>query len=272
MWLVSTAGMPHASEASDLMPVYRSHGLASMASPRSLLMLEWSAPRGCDIDNPSNWRLASPHWTEERAEMVAEKRAKATTPQAVAAFGCQWLNIWPQVLTQTAATWLPPELVAGCGRPDVMVSAVAGAVEAAINETSWSACVTDGHTVATLPAASSLGEALAWLRVRNPATVLAHQAVANRLPADVPWVTHAVRANEDAAGTSLLAERVASGAVVWDNPEQVADQFGHVVVGASEGLSRIQASKSRGPVPVVKAMSWALWWCSAQVNEQPEVF
>jgi hypothetical protein len=235
-------------------------------------MLEWSAPRGCDINNPMAWRAASPHWTEQRAEMVAEKRAKATTAEAVASFGCQWLNIWPQVVGQTAATWLPPELVAACGRLDVMVSAVAGAVEAAINETSWSACVTDGHTVATLPAASSLGEALAWLRVRNPATVLAHQAVANRFPADVPWAVHVVRANEDAAGASLLAERVASGVVLWDNAEQVADQFGHVVVGASDGLSRILAGKSRGPVSVVKAMGWALWWCSARVWEPPQVF
>jgi hypothetical protein len=145
-------------------------------------------------------------------------------------------------------------------------------VEAALGETSWAACVTDGLAVETLPAASSLGEALAWLRVRHPQTVLAHQAVANRIPADVPWVTRVVRANEDAAGTSLLAERVAAGAVVWDNPEQVADQFGHVVVGAVEGLSRIQAGKSRGPVSVVKVMGWALWWCTAQVNEQPQVF
>jgi hypothetical protein len=52
----------------------------------------------------------------------------------------------------------------------------------------------------------------------------------------------------------------------------VADQFGHVVVGASDGLSRILAGKSRGPGSVVKAMAWALWWCTAQVNEQPQVF
>jgi hypothetical protein len=81
-----------------------------------------------------------------------------------------------------------------------------------------------------------------------------------------------VRANEDAAGTSLLAERVAAGGVVWDHAGEVSEQFEAVVVGAVEGLSRIVAGKSRGPVPVVKAMAWALWWCSAQVNEQPQVF
>jgi hypothetical protein len=170
------------------------------------------------------------------------------------------------------ATWLPVELVAGCGRTHVSVAAVAGAVEAALGETSWAACVTDGLAVETLPAATSLGEALAWLRVRHPQTVLAHQAVANRIPADVPWVTRVVRANEDAAGASLLAERVAAGGVVWDHAGEVSEQFEAVVVGAVEGLSRIVAGKSRGPVPVVKAMAWALWWCTAQVNEQPQVF
>ena len=67
------------------------------------LLLEWSAPPGCDIADPVMWRLASPHWTEQRQKLIrgAVERALAgdhdddgEDPQA--AVRNQWLNAWQE--------------------------------------------------------------------------------------------------------------------------------------------------------------------------------
>lgn len=41
------------------------------------LLLVWAAPPGADPSDPAVWRAASPHWTDDRAEMMASKYAKA---------------------------------------------------------------------------------------------------------------------------------------------------------------------------------------------------
>jgi hypothetical protein len=67
------------------------------------LLLEWSAPHGCDIADPAMWRMASPHWTEQRQKLIraAVERALAgdhdddgEDPQA--AVRGQWLNRWQE--------------------------------------------------------------------------------------------------------------------------------------------------------------------------------
>jgi hypothetical protein len=117
MWLVSTAGRKSVGDpagVSDLMPTYRDHGLRSLDSPGSLLFIEWSAPEEADINLPDTWCEATPHWTEERMELVAGHRAKATTLDAQEAFAMQWLNRWPrsgvdaarELVWFTEAQWL----------------------------------------------------------------------------------------------------------------------------------------------------------------------
>jgi len=103
MWLVSTANRPRVGDASDLMPTYRGHGLLEMQHPGRLLMVEWSAVSGADRADPDTWRAASPQWSDARAELVAGYLAKATSPEAVAAFDMQWLNIWPPRVVRSAA-------------------------------------------------------------------------------------------------------------------------------------------------------------------------
>jgi hypothetical protein len=65
------------------------------------LLLEWSGPPGCDIADPLNWRLASPHWSEQRRKLIrgAVERALAgdhdlDDDDPRAAVGNQWLNQW----------------------------------------------------------------------------------------------------------------------------------------------------------------------------------
>lgn len=68
------------------------------------LLLLWAAPHGSDPGDPEVWRAASPHWSEDRREMIAKKYAKALAgeadpqaddPDPMAGFTAQYLNIWP---------------------------------------------------------------------------------------------------------------------------------------------------------------------------------
>ena len=90
LWLVSTAG----TSASDLMRNYRALALAleTPAEDGSLLMLEWSAPPDpdLDIDDPDVWRMASPHYDDRRALVLAQQRGQVSEVD----FRQQWLNQW----------------------------------------------------------------------------------------------------------------------------------------------------------------------------------
>ena len=79
--------------------------LAAIDDPGVLLM-EWSAVPGCELDDETEWRLASPHWHERRGQLIARalKRALASNQlidgeDPVAGFRSQWLNQWPTVVT-----------------------------------------------------------------------------------------------------------------------------------------------------------------------------
>jgi hypothetical protein len=74
----------------------------TMEDPDTLLLL-WAAPAGSDPGDPEVWRAASPHWSEDRRRMIADKYAKALAgeadpqaddPDPMAGFVCQYLNIW----------------------------------------------------------------------------------------------------------------------------------------------------------------------------------
>lgn len=77
--------------------------VALTAEDPDTLLLLWAAPAGADAGDPEVWRAASPHWSEDRRRMIADKYAKALAgeadPQAddvdpMAGFEAQYLNIW----------------------------------------------------------------------------------------------------------------------------------------------------------------------------------
>jgi hypothetical protein len=67
------------------------------------MILVWAAPAGADPGDPKVWRAASPHWSEDRAKMMASKFAKALAgeadpefddPDPMEGFRAQYLNQW----------------------------------------------------------------------------------------------------------------------------------------------------------------------------------
>lgn len=68
-----------------------------------VLLIVWAAPFGADPGDPEVWRAASPHWSADRAKLIAKKYEKALAgeadpeaddPDPMAGFTAQYLNLW----------------------------------------------------------------------------------------------------------------------------------------------------------------------------------
>jgi hypothetical protein len=95
-------------KATTLFPERRAQALAELDHPGSTLLIEWSAPRSCRIDDRAAWRQASPHWSAGRERMLEARLARVQAGQTLdpdeadptESFRCQFLNSWlPQTVT-----------------------------------------------------------------------------------------------------------------------------------------------------------------------------
>lgn len=73
------------------------------ADPDVLLLL-WGARPGSDFAEEATWRAASPHWSQDRRDLIARKYAAALAgqdepefddPDPVRGWAAQYLNVWP---------------------------------------------------------------------------------------------------------------------------------------------------------------------------------
>jgi hypothetical protein len=245
-------------DESDMLRLLRD---SSLEPDSDVLWLEWSAPPGCATDDRAAWRWASPDWSESREEALASDRRVMEEREFRSEYLVQH--------DARVSWWVPEHAVAGCGVDAVRVESPAvAAVEVGLDQQTWAAAVTDGREVTTR--VGDFTTVIGWVTAQNPGTVLAHIAVTNRLPGSLP--IRAVKTHEVSAAASFLADTVRAGAVRWDNPATMREQFSHVVVAEVDGLRRIVDTRSRGPVNLVKATSWALWWSHQNQPEPPGVF
>ena len=97
--LVSTAH----PRATSLMRRRLLTALRELEHPKRRLVLLWCARPSDDPSDPSVWRAASPHWSEDRAELLEDKYAEALAGEVdpefddlapMEGFSSQYLNIW----------------------------------------------------------------------------------------------------------------------------------------------------------------------------------
>jgi hypothetical protein len=69
-----------------------------------VLLLLWGAPPNSDYADEAAWRLASPHWSNDRRDLMARKYTAALAgqdepefddPDPVRGWAAQYLNVWP---------------------------------------------------------------------------------------------------------------------------------------------------------------------------------
>jgi len=268
--------------AKSLMRTRRHAALEQLAEPADVLLLQWSAPSDADPADRAAWRVASPHWTQDREDMLARtlQRIMAGTadpdpdePDPMEAFRAQYLNIWPAP-RHGIALWISPDLVSTAGSASTLDLGPArvGALAVSADGSQWSAAVADGDR-ALVAVGVSLEGALAFLSANSPAEVLVYQAEAHQVPTSLALAVKVVTLGEDIAAAATLSDSVRSGSIQWASQgTALAEQFANVVMAPGSGGPRIAARLSRGPVDAVVALARAHWRAVHAAPETGRVF
>jgi hypothetical protein len=259
LWLTSTAN----EEATPLMPTYRR--LAIEGSPRTFIA-EWSAPPDADPHDPAVWRAATPHWSEQRGDLMA-------SAQDTRGFRYQWLNQWPES-KDGSHEWLPGWADLGASQGDS--GGGIGAVEVSSDRSVYGTAVAcrreDGTLDVWTASHPDLEAACAWLTERHPVVVLAGLSVKEQVL--VPVEVQGVGVKETRYATPVLLEMVRNGRLRHDHGAAMADQVSWARVTQTEYGDVLSAKASDGPIPTAKAVAWSTWAAAsgAVASEAPAIF
>jgi hypothetical protein len=272
-----------------LVPVRRSALLDRWASPGGTsLLLEWSAPRGLDLDDRDGWRLASPHWGRNRDRLLTAKHARATGGQSVdpdeddpaESFRSQFLNTWPvrRIVTSTRAELLV-DRDAWAQAADLYVSIPDGPVCVAVED--WyglgaaaAAAVTlpDGRTLVWGAVFATRAEAYSWAGFTSGRREGSRLRIGGSLAEDE--AADATGLRPEKVGTShtyaalpLVRSLLRTGQLCHSGDEAMADQFGTVRVVPTSNGGLTPAHKGVRS-DLVKATAWAVH-AAAEVAAEP---
>ena len=231
------------------------------------MLLIWGAPPGADESDPAVWRAASPHWSEDRARMVASKYAKALAgevdPEAddldpLAGFRAQYLNVWTLRARRqqlegplcTAAAWaglaaeVPaavPSAVAVESWPGAEVSAVAA----------WR--LQDGRVLVSATAHPDVASAAAAVRAWGVRSIVVGASLATD-PA-FRGIRKVPQTGTPASCVADLARWISEGSLLHDGAALLAEQVTTTRTKATPSGLRVTSS---GPADAIKAAVWAV--------------
>lgn len=84
---------------------------------QDVLLLLWGAHPSSDIADEATWRASSPHWSQDRRDLMARKFSAALAgqdepefddPDPVRGWAAQYLNVWPLLLSDDSASRIFP--------------------------------------------------------------------------------------------------------------------------------------------------------------------
>ena len=270
--LVSTA---HRA-ATKLMLERRSVALANLEAPADVLLVEWSAPRGCELDDEDAWRAASPHWTARRRRLLAGRlealRAGGEVvdpdePDPVEAFRAQWLNQWPQRLrepTGKTEPLLPDGTWAECAEeaPEAVGPVwIAleddyglGAAVGCVRRTEDGRLELDGWLRRDWD--SAIADALSLADAFQVRRVLVGASLVDRVPPPLRALCEPCTSTQTRTGLALLRDLAMTGQLVHDVATHELDETLALatVREAPSGLFLL----AKGPTHLVRASAWAL--------------
>jgi hypothetical protein len=239
-----------------------------------LLMLEWSAPRGADLDDREAWRRASSHWSARRERTIAKQLEAALSntfddpeeSDPIAWFRAQWLNEWPQKPVETGSTedLLPPGMWADRAFAGVTSTGPVwvalednwghGAAVAAVGRTD------DGRLELYGEMFTEWDSAVDWTRRlgehRPIRDLQVGASMIDRMPADMTPRPRPATQTQTRTGLSLLRDLVLNAQVVHDETTAELDEaFAKAQVReALSGLQLVVFDEAH----LVKAAVWAL--------------
>jgi hypothetical protein len=257
--------------ATVLYPTRRHAALAELADPVTSLIMEWSAPRGQDMDDPAGWRAASPHWSAGRERLLQARLRRVHQGETLdpdeddpaQSFLAQYLNVWPVRTGPASGARLLVEGVweRAFGRADsagpVWVAVEDnygnGAAVAAVTRAGPDVYELDGWTCDGWETA--LDDARALIESRpSPSRLVVGQAIAARVP-QLRGVGRA-GATETRLGLSLFRELVRAGRLIHDRTPDLDAQVEGARVRDVPGGGRALMSSRRSDV--LRAAVWAV--------------
>lgn len=237
----------------------------SVDDGRTLVMV-WAAPLGADPADPDVWRAASPHWSEDRRQMLESKYLaaeagqvdpEADDPDPMAGFTAQYLNLWrltarreaPGTPLITEDEWADLLAVRDDRRPD------AAAIDTWVGQGASLALAWREGTAAVVSVTghADLAGAVRLLRqsgyrgaVTVPGAIEDDPALAR-----VRRVTTAGRAAQAAAD---LARLIKAGALQHDGSPHLTEQVLDIrTAPGTDGVRLVSKARADG----VKAAAWA---------------
>jgi hypothetical protein len=267
LWLVSTAHRM----ATPLMLRERRVALDDLeTAENAVLIVEWSAPEVCELDDEQAWRLASPHWTPKRQRLIrrrleaaeANETIDASEPDAVQAFRAQWLNQWPRMPVSAGESLLP----------DGLWEKLAEHVES--SGPLWVALEDDFGLGAAVGAASRLddgrievagwrfddwdqavrwAEMLGWRPVRQ---LLVGASMVDRMPAGTSPPPEPAAAAQTRVGLAVFRDLAMNGQLVHDHDTKDLDRA--LDQAKVKELPTGLTLATRAQMHVVKAAAWAI--------------
>lgn len=264
--LVSTAH----PRATSLMRRRLLTGLRELEHPKRRLVLLWSARPSDDPSDPAVWRASSPHWSEDRAELLEDKYAEALAGeidpefddlQPMESFTSQYLNVWrlresnqPGDSIVTPEQWHDLVVEPPARRPDAIAVESWFGDSVAVAE-AWAV---DGgavvHTYA-LPDLETAAAAIAATRVR--ARVLAGKSMAS----DPVWKRAGVAVTGEAMtpinAVMALQRLLTDDAIRHTGADVLDDQVLELRTKATSNGVRLVTAGESSRADAVKAAVWA---------------
>ena len=260
-------------KATTLMPAKRAAALEVLAVGEDELLIEWSAPRGSNIEDRAAWRMASPHWDARREKLIARKVAKALAGEMadedpdetdpIEAILTQWLNIWPVRGTPRGPgeplfagdEWEQTAEDPGEAEPVAVVVAVednfghgAGVVTVTVLD--------DDRRLVSAWTCESRDVALADANELIDGCEVPAQMVVSAAVTTEPGIERMGFADVK-RGLSLLRSLTADGRVLLGDADELTDQIAPARVRESaDGLNLVTGAGRRSDL--VRALAWAL--------------
>lgn len=220
-----------------------------------VLLAEWSADPGIDLDDVGEWLGVPPH---KSVSVVRDYRlAQRRRPRG---FREQWLNMWPDVGSDGQSEWPPGWGAAPVVDGDVPPPGGVGALESSFDRRFFSVSVVvsvgDSSHVWTRRVGSQ-DEAVAVLVGWDPVRVFVGASLFAHV--GMPIETEPMGGKETRLATAMFAEMVRRGLVAHNHDVDMGDQVVVARTAEHESGITLSAKASKGPTDQLRSVMWAFY-------------
>lgn len=242
----------------------------AMDPVNNVMLAEWSADPGIDLDDVGEWLAVPPH----RSDAIVRDYRKGFRRRPKG-FREQLLNVWAPIASSGVREWPVGWGAASGVGSDVPPPGGVGALESSFDKRGFSVVVVVRDVVSGVVSVwsrrlGSQDDAVALLEEWAPGLVFVGVSLVARVSLSMEVVGAGGR--ETAAATAVVADLVRRGLVVHDHDVGLVDQTLVARIAHHESGLTLSAKQSVGAVDSVRALLWAVHGCLVPVVDEPMVW